>query len=101
SATVGSSGSASSTASAHGFAGKGSNARSGPAPGGAAGTIGSVSGSGFTLTTSAGQKVTVDEASSTTYQDAASTVSASAIKAGEAVLVLGTTNSTTITAAQV
>ena len=46
----------------------GSNARSGPASGGASGTVSNVSTSGFTLTTSAGQKVTVDEASSTTYQ---------------------------------
>src|SRR5580700_9107020 len=46
----------------------GSNARSGPASGGASGTVSSVSTPGFTMTTSAGQKVTVDEASSTTYQ---------------------------------
>ena len=45
----------------------GSNARSGPAAGGASGTVGGVSKSGFTLTTSAGQKVTVDEEASTKY----------------------------------
>ncbi|HEY3754040.1 MAG TPA: hypothetical protein VGL80_33020 [Pseudonocardiaceae bacterium] len=45
---------------------------------------------GFTLTTSAGQKVTVNEAST-----------ASAVTTGESVLVLGTTNGTTITATQV
>src|SRR6202163_481550 len=50
----------------------GSNARSGPASGGASGTVGNVSTSGFTLTTSAGQKVTVDEASSTIYQNGTS-----------------------------
>jgi hypothetical protein len=50
------------------------------------------------MTTSAGQKVTVDEASATKYQGAAS---ASAITDGTLVLVLGTVNSTTITAAQV
>ena len=44
----------------------GSNARSGPASGGASGTVASLSASKFTMTTSAGQKVTVDEASSTT-----------------------------------
>ena len=44
-----------------------SNARSAPAQGGASGTVASVSKSGFTMTTSAGQKVTVDEKSSTTY----------------------------------
>ena len=81
--------------------GGGSNARSGPASGGASGTVSSVSPSGFTLSTSAGQKVTVDEASSTTYQKGTSSASASAITTGEAVLVLGTTSSTTITATQV
>jgi hypothetical protein len=81
--------------------GGGSNARSGPAAGGSSGTVSSVSTSGFTLTTSAGQKVTVKEASSTTYQKGTAPVSASAITAGEPVLVLGTTNSTTITATQV
>ena len=45
--------------------GGGSNARSGPAAGGSSGTVSSVSTSGFTITTSAGQKVTVKEASST------------------------------------
>jgi hypothetical protein len=53
------------------------------------------------MTTSAGQKVTVDEASSTTYQKATSPASASAITTGEPVLVLGTTSGTTITATQV
>jgi hypothetical protein len=60
-----------------------------------------VSTSNFTLTTSAGQKVTVDKASSTTYQDGTNSTSASVITAGEPVLVLGTTNGTTITATQV
>jgi hypothetical protein len=84
-----------------GFAGGGSNARSGPASGGASGTVGSVSTPGFTMTTSAGQKVTVDEASSTTYQNGTSSASASDITTGDSVLVLGTTNGTTITATQV
>jgi hypothetical protein len=53
------------------------------------------------MTTSAGQKVTVDEASSTTYQKGTSPASASAITTGAPVLVLGTTSGTTITAAQV
>jgi hypothetical protein len=79
----------------------GSNARSGPASGGAAGTIGSMSTSSFTISTSAGQKVTVDKASSTKYQKGTSSTSASAITTGEPVLVLGTTNGTTITAPQV
>ncbi|HEY2286990.1 MAG TPA: hypothetical protein VGH88_14740 [Streptosporangiaceae bacterium] len=81
--------------------GGGSNARSGPAAGGAAGTVASVSAPGFTLTTAAGQKVTVTEASATTYQNGTTPVSATAITAGEAVLVLGTTSGTTITATQV
>ena len=82
----------------------GSNARSGPAAGGASGTVSNVSTSGFTLTTATGQKVTVDEASSTVYQNGTSSTSASAITNGESVLVLGTvntTNGTTIAATQV
>jgi hypothetical protein len=103
SATSGSSSAAGSTGSAAGSTGSGggSNARSGPAAGGAAGTVGSVSASGFTLTTSTGQKVTIDETSATTYQKQASPAAASAVTTGENVLVLGTTDSTTITAAQV
>jgi hypothetical protein len=57
--------------------------------------------SGFTLSTSAGQKVTVNEASGTTYQNGSSSTSASAITTGTSVLVLGTTSGTTITATQV
>jgi hypothetical protein len=45
--------------------------------------------------------VTIKEASSTTYQKQASPASVSAITKGEPVLVLGTTNNTTITATQV
>jgi hypothetical protein len=77
-----------------GFAGKaGSNARSGPAAGGVVGTVSSVSTSGFTLSTSGGQTVTVKNGTSST--------SASAIAKGTPVLVLGTVNGTTITATQV
>jgi hypothetical protein len=53
------------------------------------------------MSTSTGQKVTVDEASATTYQKGMSSTSASAITTGEPVLVLGTTSGTTITATQV
>jgi hypothetical protein len=60
-----------------------------------------VSKSTFTMTTSAGQKVTVDEASSTKYKKGSSSISASAIKKGTHVLVLGTVSSTTIKATQV
>jgi hypothetical protein len=84
-----------------GSGGGGSNARSGPAAGGSSGTVGTVSNSSFTLTTSAGQKVTVNEASSTKYQKGTSSSSASAIKKGQRVLVLGTVSSTTITASQI
>jgi membrane-bound inhibitor of C-type lysozyme len=81
--------------------GSGSNARSGPAAGGSIGTASSVSASGFTLTTSAGQKVTIKETSSTTYEQGTSPASISAVTNGAPVLVLGTTDSTTITAAEV
>jgi hypothetical protein len=81
--------------------GGGSNARSGPAAGGASGTVGSVSTSSFTLSTATGQKVTVNEASATTYENGTSATSASAVTPGAPVLVLGTTSGTTITATQV
>ena len=60
-----------------------------------------MSSSGFTLTTATGQKVTIKEASSTTYEKGTSAATASAVTTGEPVLVLGTTDSTTITATQV
>jgi hypothetical protein len=84
-----------------GSGGGGSNARSGPAAGGTVGIVDSVSASGFTVSTATGEKVTVNEASSTTYQQGTTSASASAITTGETVLVLGTTSSTTITATQV
>ena|SRR6266566_5627532 len=105
SATTSSPAASSGSAGGPGSGGGGSNARSGPASGGASGTVGSVSTSSFTISTSTGQKVTVDEASSTTYQNGTSSTSASAITTGEPVLVLGTTSGTTsgttITATQV
>jgi hypothetical protein len=82
-------------------AGGASNARSGPASGGTVGTVGSVSKSSFAVSTSAGQKVTIHEASSTKYKKGTRSASASAVKTGKPVLVLGTTNGTTITATQV
>jgi hypothetical protein len=85
-----------------GFAAKAaSNARSGPAAGGVVGTVGSVSTSSFTVSTSTGQKVTVKKKSSTTYRKGTSAISAGAITKGKRVLVLGRTNGTTITATQV
>jgi hypothetical protein len=92
---------ASSTAPSGPASGGGSNARSGPAAGGSSGTAGSVTSSGFTLTTAAGEKVTVKEASSTIYEKGTSPATASAVTSGEPVLVLGTTDSTAITATQV
>jgi hypothetical protein len=108
SATAGNSSGTSTTAtSPSGTAGRftpgggGSNARSGPAAGGAVGTVASVSTSSFTLSTPAGQNVVVNRASSTKYTTGAGSTSARAIKTGEAVLVLGTTSGTTVTAGQV
>ena len=100
STTASSSASASSSPSAA-AGGQGSNARSGPAAGGSSGTVTSVSASGFTLTTATGQKVTVNEASSTVYLNGTSPASAGAVTTGESVLVLGTVSSTTIAATQV
>jgi membrane-bound inhibitor of C-type lysozyme len=81
--------------------GGGSNARSGPAAGGSIGKVSSVSASGFTLLTSAGEKVTVKETSSTKYEKGTQRASVKAVTKGKTVLVLGTTSSTTITATQV
>lgn len=78
-----------------------SNARSGPAAGGTAGTVDSVATPSFTLSTATGQSVTVNEESSTTYLTGTSDTTASAVTAGQMVLVLGTTSGTTITATQV
>ncbi|MCU1489531.1 MAG: hypothetical protein JWM85_936 [Acidimicrobiaceae bacterium] len=93
--------SSSTSAPAAAGGGGGTNARSAPAPGGAAGTVNTVSKSSFTLTTSAGQKVTVDESSSTKYLKGTTATSASAVKKGEVVLVLGTVSSTTIKSTEV
>jgi membrane-bound inhibitor of C-type lysozyme len=79
----------------------GSNARSGPAAGGSIGTVNDISTSGFTLLTSAGQKVTVQETSSTAYKNGTTAAAASAVTTGQTALVIGTVDSTTITATQV
>jgi hypothetical protein len=91
----------SSSAGHLGSSGQGSNARSGPAAGGSSGKVGSVAKSSFTLSTSAGQEVTVDEESSTRYEKGTSTTSKNSIAKGERVLVVGTVSSTTIKATQV
>jgi hypothetical protein len=81
--------------------GQGSNARSGPAAGGSTGTVGNVAKSSFTLTTSAGQEVTVDEQSTTKYEKGTRSAAKSAVTKGEHVLVLGTVDSTTIKATEI
>jgi hypothetical protein len=101
SACGGSSSSTAATSSSTAAASGGSNARSGPAAGGSIGTVSSVSTTGFGLLTSAGEKATVKETSSTTYEKGTNSASASAVTKGETALVLGTTDSTTITATQV
>jgi hypothetical protein len=81
--------------------GGGSNARSGPAAGGTVGTVANVSTSSFIVSTAGGQKVTINETSATKYKKGTGSASTGAIKAGVPVLVLGTTNGTTIAATQV
>jgi len=53
------------------------------------------------MTTATGQKVAVNEASGTTYQDSTGPTSASVVTTGTDVLVLRTANGTTLTATQV
>jgi membrane-bound inhibitor of C-type lysozyme len=101
SATVTATSSPAPTSGRPALGGGGSNARSGPAAGGAVGIVASVPTSSFTLSTSTGQKVVVNKTSSTKYLKGTSSISASAIKKGQSVLVLGTTDGTTITATQV
>jgi membrane-bound inhibitor of C-type lysozyme len=98
--------SGSSNASSSGFVGHfgsggGSNARSGPAPGGTTGTVSGTSASGFTVTTAGSAQVTIKETSSTTYDNGSSPVSVTAVATGKPVLVLGTTDNKTITARRV
>jgi hypothetical protein len=93
--------SASATSARPAARGGGSNARSGPAAGGSSGKVESVSKTSFTILTSAGQKVTVEKASATKYENGSSISSASAVKKGVSVLVLGRTEGTTITAGKV
>jgi hypothetical protein len=81
----------------------GFNARSGPAEGGTSGTVASVTKSDFTMSTSAGQTVTINRTSTTTYRKGTRNTSASAVKKGKNILVVGLVNPTTriITASQV
>ncbi|MGA2529367.1 MAG: hypothetical protein ABSG36_09425 [Acidimicrobiales bacterium] len=68
---------------------------------GASGTVDAVSGSSFTMTTGAGQELTVDEQPSTTYRSRAGSASASAVTAGERVIVLGSKSGSKISATQI
>jgi len=85
----------------HAASGGGSNARSTNASGGSVGTVSSVTSSGFTLSPPNGGTVTVEETSSTAYEQGTQKAAASAVTKGTEVLVLGKVNSTTITASQV
>jgi hypothetical protein len=81
--------------------GGGSNARSTNAAGGTVGTVNGKSTSSFTVSTPTGEKVTVKQTSSTVYDKGTTKAAASAVTKGTTVLVLGTVDSTTITASQV
>ncbi len=81
--------------------GGGSNARSTNAAGGTVGTVASVSASSFTVSTPTGEKVTVKQTSSTVFEKGTSKAAASAVTKGSTVLVLGTVDSTTLTASRV
>ena len=92
--------STSSTAVTHHGAGNGKGAGGGNASGGAAGlakgvtvTVKGVSGDQLTVTTKVGRTKTVVVGSATTITQNGSTVSLSALKAGETILVKGTLSS--------
>jgi Domain of unknown function (DUF5666) len=93
--------SSSAASGGHAGSGGGSNARSTNAAGGSVGTVTAVSAPNFTVSTPAGEKVTVKATSSTVYDKGTRTSAASAVTKGKTVLVLGKVNSTTITASQV
>jgi hypothetical protein len=81
--------------------GAGSNARSTNAAGGTVGTVAGVSASSFKVSTPTGEKVTVKQTSSTVYDKGTAKAGAGAVTKGTTVLVLGTVDSTTITASRV
>ncbi len=83
------------------FGGRGPNARSGPAAGGVAGTVYSLSTSSFAVSTATGLQVIVHEASSTEYRQGTRSAPASSLAKGESVLVLGIVDGPAITASQV
>jgi hypothetical protein len=63
--------------------------RAPPSLGGTVGTVDSVSATGFAVTTSVGRKATVETSASTIYRKGKSSAAASAVKAGERVMVIG------------
>jgi hypothetical protein len=71
---------------------------------GTLGVVGTVTGVGsgtFTVAGVSGQTVTVDEQSSTTYDEGATSATAAAVVVGSRVLVLGSRTGTTVTATRV
>jgi cytochrome c-type biogenesis protein CcmE len=74
---------------------------SGPADGGATGIVDAKSTSSFTFATATGVEVTVNEDSATKYEVGILPASASVVKKGESVLVLGLVDNATVTATQV
>jgi hypothetical protein len=63
--------------------------------------VASVGGASFTVTSSSGQTVTVDEQSSTTYYDGGTSISVGAVTTGDRVAVQGTLSGNTVTATRV
>ncbi|MFJ6572665.1 hypothetical protein ACIQNU_35165 [Streptomyces sp. NPDC091292] len=72
-----------------------------PSEGGATGIVTSTSPTGFTFSTATGVQVTVSRTSATTYLKGTRRASASAVKKGASVLVLGTVDSAAIKATRV
>jgi hypothetical protein len=66
-----------------------SGPRSPPSDGGVIGTVGSVSPTGFEISTATGRKVNIATDSSTAYRKGKTATSASAIETGASVIVLG------------
>ena len=77
--------------------GSGGGARSGAADGGSTGIVDATTAAGFTMKTATGVEVTVEETSSTKTLGGP----ARAVRSGTSVLVLGTVDSDTVSAAQV
>jgi hypothetical protein len=81
--------------------GPGSGGTFGPVDFVAAGTVASLTGNGFTLTTVAGRTVTVNEQTSTTYYQGPLPASSDIVVKGARVAVEGARNGDTVTADRV